>query len=139
MKLKGRIEEDKENIYCFATWVDPKHILDHNPTSKKAQFLPLFNVTLSQLQLNSISTKLRLNLMSISFQPQPQINLSLKLTKTSITTSTQYGCDIKATQSCWYKTHAKVFENVFREDSDRTSDFYSWPKGWVLIFCQANL
>ena len=60
--------------------------------------------TPTQLNLNSISTKLRLNLMSTSFQPQPQINLSLKSTSSSISTSTlnstQYGCDIKATQSC---------------------------------------
>ena len=78
--------------------------MSHNPTTLKAQFLPLFNVDLSQPQLilNSISTKLRLNLISTSFQPQPQINLSLNinLNSTSTLTSTQYGCDIKATQSC---------------------------------------
>ena len=45
----------------------------------KAQFLPLFNFILSQPQLNSISTKLRVNLIS---------------TSASISTSTQYGCDI---------------------------------------------
>ena len=62
----------------------------------KAQFLPLFNVNLSQLQFNSISTKLPLNLISTLFQPQAQMNLN----STSTITSTQYGCDIKATQSC---------------------------------------
>ena len=47
----------------------------------KAQFLPLFNVNLSQLQLNSISTKLPLNLISTSDsnQPQPQLNLNHNL------------------------------------------------------------
>ena len=64
----------------------------------KIQFLHLFNVNLSQPQLNinSISTKLRINLISTLHQPQPQINLN----STSTLTSTQYGGDIKASQSC---------------------------------------
>ena len=76
--------------------------MNHNPTPMKAQFLPLFNINLSQPKLNSISTKLRLNFTSTSFQPQVQINLSLNinLNSTSTITSAQYGCDIKATQSC---------------------------------------
>ena len=41
--------------------VDLKHILDHNPAPKKAQILPLFNVKLSQPQLNSMSTQFQLN------------------------------------------------------------------------------
>ena len=53
--------------------------------------------TPTQLNLNSISTKLPLNLISTLFQPQAQINLN----STSTITSTQYGCDIKATQSCF--------------------------------------
>ena len=76
--------------------------MNHNPTPMKAKFLPLFNVNLSQLNLNSVSTKLWLNLISTSFQPQVQINLSLNinLNSTSTLTSTQNGSDIKATQSC---------------------------------------
>ena len=70
----------------------------------KAKFLPLFNVNLyqPQLTLNSISTKLQFNLISTSLQLQPKINLSINinLNSTLILTSTQYGCDIKATQSC---------------------------------------
>ena len=54
MKLKVRIEGDIENICCSATLVDLKHILIDNPSPMKAQFLPLFNVNLAQLQLNSI-------------------------------------------------------------------------------------
>ena len=89
----------------------------------KAQFLPLFNVNLSQPQLKSTSTQFQLNFDSTSSQPQPQpqpnlnststltstqpqfqpqfqpqLNLNLNLNLNS--TSTQYGCDIKATQSC---------------------------------------
>ena len=104
IRLKSRIEGDKENICCFTTWVYLKHILEHNSTPKKAQFLPLFNVNLSQPQLNSTSTQFQLNFDSTSLQPQPQINLSLNinLNSTSTLTSTQYGCDIKATQSCTF-------------------------------------
>ena len=70
----------------------------------KAQFLPLFNVNLSRLQLNSTSTQFQLNFHSIS--SQPHFNLRFKSISASISnststiTSTQYGCDIKATQSC---------------------------------------
>ena len=117
IKSKNWRRQRKHMLFCYMS--KPKHILDHNPNPKKAQFLPLFSVNLSQPQLNSISTKLRLNLMSTSFQPQPQIKLSLKLTSaskqhqpqvnislninlnsTSTITSTQYDCDTKATQSC---------------------------------------
>ena len=78
----------------------------------KAQFLPLFNVNLSQLQLNSTLTQfpLPLNLISTSFQPQVQINLSLK--STSTITSTQYGCDIKATQSCIVKKMWVILNSI---------------------------
>ena len=81
--------------------------LHHNPSHKKAQFLPLFNVNLYQPQLNSTSTQFQLNFDSTSFQPQPQINLSLNinLNSTSTLTSTQYGCDIKATKSCSHYYH----------------------------------
>ena len=68
----------------------------------KAQFFPLFNVNLSQLQLKSTSTQFQLNFQSIS--SQLHINLRFKSTSASISTSTitstQNGCDIKATQSC---------------------------------------
>ena len=76
--------------------------MSRNPTPLKAQYFPLFNVNLSQLQLNSISTKLPFNLISTSFHSQVQINLSfnINLNSTSTITSTQYDCDIKATQSC---------------------------------------
>ena len=49
-----------------------------------------FNLTFTKSHLNLIST-------SGSNQPQPQYQLN----STSTITSTQYGCDIKATQSCW--------------------------------------
>ena len=68
----------------------------------KAQFLPLFNVNISQLQLNSTSIQFQLNFDSIS--SQDHFNLRLESTSasisTSIITSTQYGCDRKVTQSC---------------------------------------
>ena len=85
---------DIENIRCFATWGDLKHILNYNPTPMKAQFLPLLNDNLSQPQLNSTSTQFQINFDSISYQPHFNLN------STSTLTSTQYGCDIKATQSC---------------------------------------
>ena len=89
--------------------------MDHNPTPKKAQFLPLFNVNLSQPQLNSISTKLQLNLISTSFQWQPQFNLSLNinLNSTSTLTSTQYGCGIKATQSCKDNFQQNIYHWIY--------------------------
>ena len=65
----------------------------------KAQFLPLFNVNLSQPKLNTTSTQFQLNFNSTS--SQPHFILSLKSTSISTLTSTQYGCDIKATQSCF--------------------------------------
>ena len=70
----------------------------------KAQFLPLFNSNLSQPQLNSTSTQL--NFDSTSQEPKSQINLN----STSTLTSTQYGCDIKATQSCFYLDHNNTLE-----------------------------
>ena len=85
---------DIENIRCFATWGDLKHILNYNPTPMKAQFLPLLNDNLSQPQLNSTSTQFQINFDSISYQPHFNLN------STSTLTSTQYGFDIKATQSC---------------------------------------
>ena len=36
-----------------------------------------------------------------SLQPQPQINLNLNINLNPTLTSIQYGCDIKATQSCY--------------------------------------
>ena len=68
----------------------------------EAQLLPLYNVNLSQPQLNSTSTLFQLNFDSTSLEPQSEINLSLNINFNSISTltSTQYGCDIKATQSC---------------------------------------
>ena len=83
----------------------------------KAQFLPLFNVNLSQPQLKSTSTQFQLKFYSTSSQPLPQpslnstltstqpqlnlnFNLNLNLNSNSTLISTQYGCDIKATQSC---------------------------------------
>ena len=62
----------------------------------KAKFLPLFNVNLSQPQVNSTSTQFHVNFDSTS--SQPHFNLSLKSTKASISTSTLYSCDLKATQ-----------------------------------------
>ena len=67
----------------------------------KAQFLPLFNVNLSQPQLNSTSTQFQLNFNSTSSQPYFNLSLNINLNSTSILSSTQYGCDIKATQPCY--------------------------------------
>ena len=58
-----------------------KHILNHKMTSMKAQFLPLFNVSLSQIQLNSTSTQYQLNFHSIS--SQRHFNLRFKSTSAS--------------------------------------------------------
>ena len=74
--------------------------MDHNPPPKKAQLLPLFNVNLSQPQLNSTSTQFQLNFDSTSCQPHFNLSLNINLNSNSTLTSTQYGCDIKATQSC---------------------------------------
>ena len=74
-----------------------------------------FNSTSTQPQLNlnhkSITTsastqtqpKVNLNLKSNPGSSQLQLNFSLNisLSSTSTITSTQYGCDIKATQSCF--------------------------------------
>ena len=46
--------------------------------------------------LNSNSTQFQLNFHSISSQPY----FNFRFKSTSTITSTQYGCDIKATQSC---------------------------------------
>ena len=74
--------------------------LPHSYESPASSFIQCQLIsTPTQLNLNLISTKLPLNLISTSFQPQVQINLSLN--STSTITSTQYGCDIKATQSCF--------------------------------------
>ena len=78
------------NICCSSTWVDIKHILNHNPNPTKGRFLPLFNVNLSQPQLNSTPTQFQLNFDSTL--SQPHFNLSLK--------SISDECVIKATQSC---------------------------------------
>ena len=53
--------------------------------------------TSTQFQLNFHSTSSQHNI-----KPQPQINLTLNINvnSTSTLTLTQYGCDIKATQSC---------------------------------------
>ena len=115
----------------------PKHILNHNPTPMKAQFLPLFNVNLSQLQLNSISTKLPLNLISTSFQPQVQINLSLNSTATI--TSTQYGCDIKATQSCSLSNNIYItFRSKLNEVTQCCTIFLVLLKSNITNFTPAN-
>ena len=50
----------------------------------------------TQFNLEQISNKLQLRLIST----QPQINLSVNINLNSTLTSTQYGCDIKATPSC---------------------------------------
>ena len=82
IRLKARIKGDRENISCSGAWVDLKHILDHNPTTKKAQFLPLFKVNLFKPQLKSTSTQFQLNFKSSSFQPN--FNLILKSTSASL-------------------------------------------------------
>ena len=54
--------------------------------------------------------------MSTSFQRQPQINLShnINLNSSLTLTLTQYGCDIKATQSCskWTSLGYETFEII---------------------------
>ena len=73
-----------ENICCSNTWVDIKHILNHNPTPIKAQFLPLFNVNLSHPQLNSTSTQFQLDFDSTSYQPQINISFYINLTQLNL-------------------------------------------------------
>ena len=110
-KIKSELKETKKMkiiaLYKqtpkqFEPDPNPQNILNHNPTPMKAQFLPLFNVNLSQLNLNSISTKFPLNSSQPHFNPKfKSTSASISTsTKTSTLTSTQYGCDIKATQSC---------------------------------------
>ena len=84
----------------------------------KSQFLPLFNINFSQLQLNSISTKFLLNLISTLFQPQAQINLN----STTTITSTQYGCDKKATQSC--SIYILMFKRMYNESYKSRDSFF---------------
>ena len=68
-------------LFCYMS--RPKNIWNHNSNPMKAQFLPLFNVNISQPQLNSTSTPFQLNFHSNSSQPQPQyqpqLNLNLNL------------------------------------------------------------
>ena len=52
------------------------------------------------LNPNSSSTQFQLNFDSTLFQPQINLSLNINLNSTSTLTSTLYGCDIKATQSC---------------------------------------
>ena len=91
-QLKAKIDGDIENICCSSTWVDLKHILNHKPNPIKAQCLPLFNVHLSQPQLDSTWAQFQLNFDSTSSQPQPQyqpeLNINLNLNSTSTLTST---------------------------------------------------
>ena len=120
---KVRIEGSKENESCSTILEDTKTIFEHKPTPKIAWNWPKrFKITPKQLYLNSTKTKRQLNLnhksVSTSTQPQPKLNLNLKSnpgssqpqlnfsfnltpSSTSTITSTQYGCDIKATQSCY--------------------------------------
>ena len=87
-------------LFCYIS--RPKTYLEPKPNSYEniiSSFIQCQLIsTPTQLNLSSISTKPPLNLISTSFQPQVQINPSLN--STSTITSTQYGCDIKATQSC---------------------------------------
>ena len=99
MKLKAI---RKHKLFCYLS--RPKTYFEPYPHSYESPISSFIQCQListpTQLNLNSISTKLPLNLIATSFQPQVQINLSLN--STSTITSTQYGCDIKATQSCIY-------------------------------------
>ena len=118
----------------------------------KAQFLPVFNVNLSEPQLNSTSTQCQLNFDSTSLQPQPQINLSLNinLNLTSTLVSTQYGCVIKATQSCFshfdWAWHLLISPSILAELTQFSPCFFSylllvgnskgiWSSPAVLITC----
>ena len=85
-QLKAKIDGDIENICCSSTWVDLKHILNHKPNPIKAQCLPLFNVNLSQPQLNSTLTQFQLNFDS----SQPLFNLILKSASASNQPQPQY-------------------------------------------------
>ena len=64
---------------------------------------PYFFLYSMSTYLNPNSAQFQLNFDSTSFQPQPQINLN----SNSTLTSTQYGCDIKATQSCHHSQQQK--------------------------------
>ena len=87
---------------------------------------PQFNLILASTSTkNQSQPQLKPNLNSVSTQPKPQLNLSLKsasgssqpqlnfrlnlsLDSTSTITSTQYGCDIKATQSSLKRLKMKI-------------------------------
>ena len=111
-KVNVRMERNKENESCSTTWVDLNIFWTITPILRKPNFF-LYSVstylnpnsTQPQFNLNSISTNLRLNLMSTSAS-----------ISTSTLTSTQYGCDIKATPlvnilNCEIRTLTVVFKN----------------------------
>ena len=91
--------------------------MGHKTTTKKAQFLPLFNINLFQLQLNSTSTQFQLNFNSTSCPSHCNLSLNNSLNSTLTLTSTQYDCDIKETQSCFPKFCNIVNMNGFRVET----------------------
>ena len=76
----------KHMLFCYNS--RPKTYFEPKPLSYKGQFLPLFNINLSQPQVNSTSTQFQLNFDSTSCQPhfhsasnqpQPQYQSQLNL------------------------------------------------------------
>ena len=75
----------------------------------KAQFLPLFNVNLSQLQLNSTSTHFQLNFHSIS--SQPYFNLRFKSTSASNQPQPQLNLNHNLNSIwLWHKSNPILFD-----------------------------
>ena len=87
-------------IFCYMS--RPKTYFEPKPHSYQSTISSFIQCQLISTLINSTSTQFQLNLDSTSSQPQPQINISLNinLNLTLTLASTQYGCDIKATQSC---------------------------------------
>ena len=112
-KIKSKNWRRHRKHMLFYYMSRPKNILSHNLNPLKAQFLPYS--TLTYLNLNSNSTNFRLNLIPTSLQHQLQINLSLNinLNSSSTLTSTQYGSDIKGTQSCLTKFLLQTLNYMF--------------------------
>ena len=83
--------------------------MDHNPTPKKVQLLPLFNVNLSQPQLNSTS-----------YQPQPQYQPQLKLNSIWL----------------WHKSNPILF--IYKDTKSNNFQLPSWETSYFLksMMCQ---
>ena len=84
------------------TSTQPK--LNSTPTQLNFNSTPTqLNPKSTQPQIKSTPTKFQLDLISTSTSTSIQPYFNLKLKSTSASISTQHGCDIKATQSCFWQ------------------------------------